>query len=183
MSCCTLKLSTFYITSHSARNAKEDFQLMEEFTSWVTDTELSMVNFWYNKSLRLWNVGFSSNGFFMSYSTLKSMSTFLYNKSQRLWNVGLSTNGLFTSYSILKWSTVYTGWPRKNATLTINNFKKTRDRMKKLCALLRIKSHFFQQDDTKIVNFDEGVLILEPFFWGNVIFQNLHLLYQKSRLR
>ena len=28
----------------------------------------------------------------------------------------------------------YTGWPRKNATLTINNFKKTRDRMKKLCA-------------------------------------------------
>ena len=35
--------------------------------------------------------------------------------------------------------------------------------MKKLCALLRIK-FFFQQDDTKIVNFGEGVLILEPFF-------------------
>ena len=34
-------------------------------------------------------------------------------------------------------------------------------RMKKLCALLRIKFSF-QQDDTKIVNFDEGVLILEP---------------------
>ena len=65
----------------------------------------------------------------------------------------------------------YTGWPRKNAyTLTINNFKKTRDRMKKLCALLRIK-FFFQQDDTKIVNFDEGVLILEPLFWGIVIFK------------
>ena len=47
----------------------------------------------------------------------------------------------------------YTGWPRKNATLTINNFKKRRDRMKKLCALLRIK-FFTQQDDTKIVNFD-----------------------------
>ena len=29
---------------------------------------------------------------------------------------------------------LYTGWPRKNATLTIDNFKKTRDRMKKLCA-------------------------------------------------
>ena len=57
----------------------------------------------------------------------------------------------------------YTGWPRKNATLTINDFKKTRDRMKKLCALLRI-IFFFQQDDTKIVNFDEGVLSLEPFF-------------------
>ena len=35
--------------------------------------------------------------------------------------------------------------------------------MKKLCALLRIK-FFFQQDDTKIVNFDESVLILLPFF-------------------
>ena len=28
----------------------------------------------------------------------------------------------------------YTGWPRENATLTINNLKKKRDRMKKLCA-------------------------------------------------
>ena len=26
------------------------------------------------------------------------------------------------------------------------------------------------QDDTKINDFDEGVLILEPCFWGNVIF-------------
>ena len=33
----------------------------------------------------------------------------------------------------------YTGWPRKNTTPTINNFKKTRDRMKKLCALWRIE--------------------------------------------
>ena len=57
---------------------------------------------------------------------------------------------------------------QKNATLTINNSKKTRDRMKKLCTLLRIK-FFSQQDDAKIVNFDEGVLILWPFFWGNVI--------------
>ena len=42
----------------------------------------------------------------------------------------------------------HTGWPPKNATLKINNFKKTRDRMKKLCALSRIK-FFSQQDDTK----------------------------------
>ena len=28
---------------------------------------------------------------------------------------------------------------------------------------------FSQQNDTKINDFDEGVLILEPFFWGNVI--------------
>ena len=42
--------------------------------------------------------------------------------------------------------------------------------MKKLCALLRI-NFFSQQDDTKIVDFIEGVLILWPFFWGNVIFK------------
>ena len=64
---------------------------------------------------------------------------------------------------ILSFMVHYTGWPRKNATLTINNFKKTRDRMKELCALLHIK-FFSKQDDTKIVNFDEGVLILWPFF-------------------
>ena len=33
------------------------------------------------------------------------------------------------------------------------------------------RKYFFQQNDTKINNFDEGVLILEPFFWGNVIFK------------
>ena len=32
-----------------------------------------------------------------------------------------------------------TGWPRKNATLTINDFSKLRDRINKLCPLLRIK--------------------------------------------
>ena len=37
-------------------------------------------------------------------------------------------------------------------------------------AVLRIKL-FFHQYDTKIVNFDEGVLIICPFFWGNVIFK------------
>ena len=34
--------------------------------------------------------------------------------------------------------------------------------MEKLCALLGIE-FFSQQDDGKIVNFDEGVLILWPF--------------------
>ena len=59
--------------------------------------------------------------------------------------------------------------------------RKRRDRMKKLCALLRLK-FVSQQDDTKIINFDEGVLILWPFFWGNVIFQSLPLLSQKLQL-
>ena len=35
--------------------------------------------------------------------------------------------------------------------------------MKKLCALLCLE-FFSEQDDTKIVNFYEGVLILWPFF-------------------
>ena len=33
------------------------------------------------------------------------------------------------------------------------------------------KTFFFQQNETKIKDFDEGVLILEQFFWGNVIFK------------
>ena len=33
------------------------------------------------------------------------------------------------------------------------------------------RTFFFQQNDTKINDFDEGVLILEPFFWGNVSFK------------
>ena len=73
----------------------------------------------------------------------------------------------------------YTGWPRKNATPTINYFKKTRDIISKLCALLRIK-FFFQQDDTKVINFIEGVLMLWPFFWGNVIFKICHCFCLKS---
>ena len=33
------------------------------------------------------------------------------------------------------------------------------------------RTFFFLQIDTKINDFDEGILILEPFFWGNVIFK------------
>ena len=73
----------------------------------------------------------------------------------------------------------YTGWPRKNATLTINTFKKTRDKMRKLCALMRIE-FFPQQNDTNIIDFDEGVLILYmAVFLRQWHFQNLPLLSQK----
>ena len=51
--------------------------------------------------------------------------------------------------------------------------------MKKLCALLRIK-FFTQQDDTEIVNFDEGVLILWPFSEA-MSFSRFALLSQKSQ--
>ena len=33
---------------------------------------------------------------------------------------------------------------------------------------------FSHKDDTKIINFDEGVLNLWPFFWGNVNFKICH---------
>ena len=50
--------------------------------------------------------------------------------------------------------------------------------MKKLCALLHIK-FFSQQDDIRVVNFDEGVLILWPFFMRQYHFQDLPF-YLKS---
>ena len=52
--------------------------------------------------------------------------------------------------------------------------------MKRLYALLRIKK--FQQDDTKIINFEEGVLIILPFFLRQCHFHNLPLLSKKSQL-
>ena len=51
--------------------------------------------------------------------------------------------------------------------------------MRKLCALLRIKL-FSQQDDTKIVNFDEAVLILGHFSEA-MSFSRFALLSQKSQ--
>ena len=53
-------------------------------------------------------------------------------------------------------STIYRVAQKECNTYTINNVKKMRDRMKKLCALLRIKKYHSKMD-TKIVNFDEGV--------------------------
>ena len=78
---------------------------------------------------------------------------------------------------ILRWYGIQGGPERMQ--YKINNFKKTRDRMKKLCALLRI-NFFSQQNDTKIVNFDEGVLILWPFSEALSI-SRFALLSQKSQ--
>ena len=46
--------------------------------------------------------------------------------------------------------------------------------------MYRIFSH---QNDTKIINFDEGVLILWPFFWGNVIFKICHFCLKSHHWR
>ena len=52
---------------------------------------------------------------------------------------------------------------------TITNFKEIRDKIKLVSALMS-RTFFFQQNDTKINDFDEGVLILEPYFWGECHF-------------
>ena len=77
---------------------------------------------------------------------------------------------------LIKPHTRYTGWPRTNATPTITNFKEIRDYIKLVSALMS-RIFFFQQNDTKINDFDEGILLRQCHF------QNLLLLYQKSRLR
>ena len=64
----------------------------------------------------------------------------------------------------------YTGWPKKNATLSITNFKEFRDLIKVVSAVMS-RTFFSQQNDTKINDFDERVLILDPFFWVSVIFK------------
>ena len=71
----------------------------------------------------------------------------------------LFTNNFFLIFFL----SVYTGWPRKNATPIITTFKEIRDLIKLVIALMRRKS-IFQQNYTKTSDFDEGVLILEPFF-------------------
>ena len=48
--------------------------------------------------------------------------------------------------------------------------KKSGTKIKLVCALMS-RTFFFQQNDTKINDFDEGILIPEPFFWGNVVFK------------
>ena len=51
-----------------------------------------------------------------------------------------------------------------------NTFKEIRDLIKLVSAVMS-RTFFFQQNDTKINDFDEGILILEPFFLVNVIFK------------
>ena len=48
--------------------------------------------------------------------------------------------------------------------------------------LMRIE-FFSQQNDTKIINLDEGVLILWPFFRGNVIFKICHFCLKSHNWR
>ena len=51
----------------------------------------------------------------------------------------------------------YTGWPRKNATFPITNFKEIRDLIKLVSAVMS-RTFFFQQNDKKINDFDQGIL-------------------------
>ena len=55
------------------------------------------------------------------------------------------------------------GPERMQYTPAITNFKEIRDYIKLVSAVMS-RTLFFQQNDTKINDFDEGVLILETFF-------------------
>ena len=66
---------------------------------------------------------------------LDDFSTELENTESRLDTV-MKKMAKVTRMSNGKRNFKYTGWPKKNATLTINNFKKTRNRLKNLCASL-----------------------------------------------
>ena len=54
--------------------------------------------------------------------------------------------------------------------------------MKKLCALMLIE-FFSQQNGTKIINFDKGVLIPWLFFWGMFIFKICHFCLKSHNWR
>ena len=79
----------------------------------------------------------------------------------------------------LLWFTSNTGWPRKNAPMINNKFFLNEGQNEKVVCII-VYRILFEQDDTKIVTFDEGVLILWPFFWGNVIFKIFFHFYMVS---
>ena len=56
----------------------------------------------------------------------------------------------------------YTGWPRKNATTLIVNFKNIVDETELFFFLFGI-TFIFQQNDTMIINLGKGVWIVALF--------------------
>ena len=80
-------------------------------------------------------------------------------------------------------NSVLQGGPERTQTPTINNLMKTRGEMKRVVCSNAYIEFFSQQNDTKIINFDEGVLILWPFFWGNVIFKICHFCLKSHNWR
>ena len=59
---------------------------------------------------------------------------------------------------------VYTGWPRKNATTSIINFKDIVNKTDFFVVVLLGRKLIFQQNDTTIINFGWGILILGLFY-------------------
>ena len=101
---------------------------------------------------------------------------------KKIWNNKIDTHKQIWCTRNKAFINLYTGCPRKNATLTINNFKKMREKMKKLCALLRIE-FFSQQNDTKIINLMKAFWFYGRFFWGNVLFKICHFCLKSHNWR
>ena len=97
-----------------------------------------------------------------STTNLGMLWTWSETKNNQVFNIQYATNFLKMAITILDLNVMYvslwqltkfyverklmhfviTGWPRNNATLTINNFKKTRDRMKKVVCIIAYKILF-----------------------------------------
>ena len=89
-------------------------------------------------------------------------------------------NNALKSFSVNKFTMLYCHNSTLYRVVTINNFKKTRDRMKKLCALLCIKS--FPSTMTP-----RSLIFMKAFwFYGRfseaMSFSRIALLSQKSQL-
>ena len=73
----------------------------------------------------------------------------------------------------------YTAWPKKNATHAIVNFFKVIQNMS-LVIISWVRTFFFQQNDTMIINFDWGVWIWGLFFGGNVVSKIYYFLHSSD---
>ena len=76
----------------------------------------------------------------------------------------------------------YAGWPRKNATTLIINFK---DIVNKKCVFFLfffnwVENSFSNKNDTMTINFGWGIWILGLFQRGNVVFQIRYILEQQA---
>ena len=73
------------------------------------------------------------------------------------------TSGRHTNCRFSIYNTCIQGGPERMQHLRSLISKKSDTKSNK-CSCINVKTFFFQQNDTKIKDFDKGVLILEQFF-------------------
>ena len=115
--------------------------------------------------------------------TLYFSHTFLWHLIKNKMSMGAIDFRLLQGLLFSEFLRCYTGWPRKNATLTINTFKQTRDRMKKVVCIVAYKILF----PARWHQHDQDRKFFMKAFWFNcrfseaMSFSRLALLSQKSQ--